>query len=131
MPDGDGVTPIDGAVRVEIAVTHARTRRAIEQLVSAASGLRVVSSGPAIPARDGDRRADVVLLDFVLLGARVDPRTPATIVVGLDDAPGYRAKAIRAGAHDYVSLAEAADALVPVIVARARESRTPARLLRQ
>ena len=105
-----------------LAVAHAHTRRELERLISSSSQLRLAASA-ADRAELADARLDAVVLDFAQLEATPLPGAVPVVVVGLDEAPGFRARAIGAGALDYVALDEAADALVPVVVARLRDAR--------
>jgi DNA-binding NarL/FixJ family response regulator len=97
-------------------------RRSLEALLAATAGMQVV----AVPAAAllfrtlCEVRPDVVVVDDDLLGhySRL-PKSHVTrlIVIGVDDEPGFRARATRAGAEAWIPK-QLADRLLPDAIRR-------------
>jgi DNA-binding NarL/FixJ family response regulator len=113
-PDLDAAVPA-AAVRVIVAVRHARTRVAIRGLLEATGeflvAAEVASTTQAVQAARRDR-ADVVLFDLGLAGAASLsfaalvsslPGLPV-VALGLDDEPAFGLAAVSAGAAAYLLL---------------------------
>jgi DNA-binding NarL/FixJ family response regulator len=99
-------------------------RSALAMLISETPGLAVVATAATVEELRGlirDSRPDVVVVDDRLLrheALTADGLGARLVVVGVDDDPAYRGRAMRIGAEAWVAK-DLADGLLPGILRRA------------
>jgi DNA-binding NarL/FixJ family response regulator len=95
--------------------------RALASLIAGTSGVelaRDIYDPRRLRTAIDEARPDVVVIDDRLLGqleGASDERDFRLVVVGLDDDPGFMARARRVGAQAWI-LKECADALLPILL---------------